>query len=234
MRFRSSASSSSGAVTPWSMRTAGRPAARGRSAVRPSTNMVWFGRSRASLAEGGREGSLLSGHFTYKSKTGQTDMPPSHKLGDSSSLLSVKVRPRLRKGLNHCPRPRPRHCSSVTVTLSTRNRARAQQRKQLLSYHYYYYFRVQHTHRQHSAGVVRFCHPCHYSHVHQRVDHRNQLTRHGERGVASCWPTGRYYTATPLLQRTSGGGHASGAKLALQWRGEAVHTRRRCTRPEQG
>ena len=33
-------------------------------------------------------------------------MPPSHKLGDVTSLLSVKVRPRLNKGLNHC------HCLS--------------------------------------------------------------------------------------------------------------------------
>ena len=29
-------------------------------------------------------------------------MPPSHKLGDVTSLLSVKVRPRLNKGLTHC------------------------------------------------------------------------------------------------------------------------------------
>ena len=29
-------------------------------------------------------------------------MPPSHKLGDVTSLSSVKVRPRLNKGLNHC------------------------------------------------------------------------------------------------------------------------------------
>jgi hypothetical protein len=43
MRFKSSASSSSGAVTPWSMRTAGRQAARGRSAVSPSTSIVRSG-----------------------------------------------------------------------------------------------------------------------------------------------------------------------------------------------
>ena len=29
-------------------------------------------------------------------------MPPSYPLGDVTSLLSVKVRPRLNKGLNHC------------------------------------------------------------------------------------------------------------------------------------
>ena len=29
-------------------------------------------------------------------------MPPSHKLGDVTNLLNVKVRPRLNKGLNHC------------------------------------------------------------------------------------------------------------------------------------
>jgi hypothetical protein len=40
MRFKSSASSSSGGVTPWSMRTAGRPAARERSAVSPSTSIA--------------------------------------------------------------------------------------------------------------------------------------------------------------------------------------------------
>ena len=40
---------------------------------------------------------------TRKSAT----MPPSHKLGDVTSLLSVKVRPRLNKGLNHC------HCQSA-------------------------------------------------------------------------------------------------------------------------
>ena len=31
-------------------------------------------------------------------------MPSSHQLGDVTSLLSVKVRPRLNKGLNHCHR----------------------------------------------------------------------------------------------------------------------------------
>ena len=29
-------------------------------------------------------------------------MPPTYPLGDVTSLLSVKVRPRLNKGLNHC------------------------------------------------------------------------------------------------------------------------------------
>ena len=52
MRFRRSASSSSGAVTPWSMRTAGRPAVRGRSAVSPSRSIVL---ARAVL---GKRGAL--------------------------------------------------------------------------------------------------------------------------------------------------------------------------------
>ena len=47
MRFKSSASSSSGAVTPWSMRTAGRPAARERSAASPRTSISRS--ARASL-----------------------------------------------------------------------------------------------------------------------------------------------------------------------------------------
>ena len=44
--------------------------------------------------------------FFFLKTDRQTDksatMPPSHKLGDVTSLLSVKVRPRLNKGLNHC------------------------------------------------------------------------------------------------------------------------------------
>ena len=43
-------------------------------------------------------------------------MPPSHKLGDVTSLLSVKVRPRLNKGLNHC------HCLSERILGNTRHR----------------------------------------------------------------------------------------------------------------
>ena len=59
MRFRRSASSSSGAVTPWSMRTAGRPAVRGRSAVSPSTSIVLASLRRSRVlaspwASGGR------------------------------------------------------------------------------------------------------------------------------------------------------------------------------------
>ena len=53
MRFKSSASSSSGGVTPWSMRTAGRPAARERSAVSPSTSIAARGR-RVALGKRGR------------------------------------------------------------------------------------------------------------------------------------------------------------------------------------
>ena len=37
-----------------------------------------------------------------KAQERSATMPPSHKLGDVTSLLSVKVRPRLNKGLNHC------------------------------------------------------------------------------------------------------------------------------------
>ena len=154
MRFKSSASSSSGAVTPWSMRTAGRPAARGRSAVSPRNSI---GLEVASKSGEGGNGGI-------------------------SGLVRRSKKP-------------------------------------------------------HSAGVFRFCHPYHY-HVHQRVDHRKQLTRHGERGrIASCWPTGRYLHR--YLHRHCSARAAAAARAARssrwRWRVARLCTRRRrCTRPEQG
>ena len=156
MRFKSSASSSPEAVTPWSMRTAGRPAACGRSAVSPSTsiNPVW--RSRASLARGGKGG---------------------------------------------CLRGQPQGSTGIFI----------------------------------ATGFVRFCQPYH-SHVHQRVDHRNQLTRHGKRGGAA-WPTARYLHR--YLHRHCSARAAAAARAARssrwRWRVARLCTRRRrCTRPEQG
>ena len=69
------------------------------------------------------------------------------------------------------------------------------------------------------------------------IDRRNQLTRHGKRGVASCWPTGRYLHR--YLHRYCSARAAAAARAARssrwRWRVARLCTRRRrCTRPEQG
>ena len=59
-------------------------------------------------------------------------MPPSYPLDDVTSLLSVKVRPRLNKGLNHClsirtpsdPHPRVGHAGGHDKQAQQRSRWR--------------------------------------------------------------------------------------------------------------
>ena len=164
MRFKSSASSSSGAVTPWSMRTAGRPEARGRSAVRPSTSIVRIIRVASGRSGVGLEVASLGGKDGTRSEMLLELM--THTLWGSTGIFHTNW---LGQILSPLPLSRPPTCRPQEPADSSRQTRRR---------------------------VVLANGPL--------------LTP----------------VLTPPLQRTSGGGRASSAKLALAVASsEAVHTK---------